>query len=75
MSLKKHKAKVIYLKNYLREVKVHKILGKHHSIVKMKAYSIDANEKGKKVLSIALEFAKFGDLSKVRAIFIISIVC
>lgn len=56
---------MIYLKNYLREVKVHKILGKHPGVVKMKAYSIDKNEKGKKVLSIALDYAKIGDLSKV----------
>lgn len=44
---------------------MHQALGKHPAIVNMKAYSIETNEKGKRYLNLALDYAKHGDLSKV----------
>jgi hypothetical protein len=77
--LKKGKKKIILQKDYMREPYINKLLmiGPqlwHSNIVAMRNYYIDKSLKSNiKRLNLVLEYAKFGDLSKVSTLFLINL--
>ena len=71
-SKKKREKRVIFQKDYMREPFINRLLmiGPqiwHHNIVAMKNFYIDKSTKsGAKRLNLVLDYAKQGDLSKVK---------